>query len=312
MQPLIILTGPTAVGKTALSLSLARRLNGEIISADSVQVYRGMDIGSAKIRPEEMQGIPHHLIDVLDPDEPFDVVRFQQMARASIREIASRGKIPIVTGGTGFYIQALLKDVSFEEEDDSADYRILLERMAAAGEGAVLYEKLRQVDPVSAESIHPNNHKRVIRALEFYEKNGYPISQHNAAQRERFSPYRYCYFVLTMPRAELYARIDRRVDEMMEDGLLDEVRTLRERGYGPDLSSMHAIGYRELQAYLDGACPLEEAVRLIRRNTRHFAKRQMTWLRRERDTIILDKSDYGSEEEILEEMLEHCRKSHIV
>ena len=312
MQPLIVLTGPTAAGKTALSLKLAQSTGGEIISADSVQVYRGMDIGSAKIRPEEMQGVRHHLIDILDPDEAFDVVRFRDLAKEAVGGIAARGNLPVVAGGTGFYIQALLKDVAFEEEDETDDLRRQLEERSAAGETQALYEELCACDPDAARAIHPHNTRRVIRALEFYRRNGYPISQHNAKAAKQTSPYRYCYFVLTQDRGALYERINRRVDQMMEDGLLREVCGLREAGYGPELPSMKAIGYRELNAYLDGQYDLETAVTLIKRNTRHFAKRQLTWFRRERDVILLEREAFRDETQILDELLRICRERNII
>lgn len=310
--PLIIVTGPTAVGKTALSLKLAHAADGEIISADSVQVYRGMDIGSAKIRPQEMQGVRHHLIDILDPDEPFDVVRFQHLAKAAVRKIVDRGHIPIIAGGTGFYIQALLKDVCFEKEDGSDAYRRSLEEIAASGDGDLLYKRLQAVDPQSAKIIHPHNHKRIIRALEFYEKNGYPISAHNAQQKERSSPYRYVYFVLTQERAVLYERINRRTEEMLREGLVEEVRALRDAGYGRELTSMQAIGYKEIMAYLDGEYTIEEAAEQIRLHTRHFAKRQITWFKREQDVILLEKERFSDEDAILNEMLSICRRQGIL
>lgn len=301
-EPLIILSGPTAVGKTKLSIELAKAVNGSIISADSAQVYRYMDIGSAKIKAEEMEGIKHYLIDVLDPSEAFDVVTFQQMARKAMHEILAEGKIPILVGGTGFYIQALLKDICFEEEGGDKSYRQSLEKLAEEN-AELLYEKLKECDPVSAETIHPNNHKRVIRALEFYHENGYPISEHNAKEKERNSPYRYAYFVLNQDRKILYDRIEKRVDQMMEEGLLEEVRFLKEKGYDASLVSMQALGYKQLLAYLDGEYSLEEAIYRIKRDTRHFAKRQLTWFRREKDVIFFDKGDYASEEEILNKML---------
>ncbi len=301
-KPLIILSGPTAVGKTKLSIELAKAVNGSIISADSAQVYRYMDIGSAKIKAEEMEGIKHYLIDALDPSESFDVVTFQQMARKAMDEILAEGKIPILVGGTGFYIQALLKDICFEEEAGDKSYRQSLENLAE-GNAELLYEKLKECDPLSAETIHPNNHKRVIRALEFYHENGYPISEHNAKEKERSSPYRYAYFVLNQDRKILYDRIEKRVDQMMEEGLLEEVRFLKEKGYDASLVSMQALGYKQLLAYLDGEYSLEEAVYRIKRDTRHFAKRQLTWFRREKDVIFFDKGDYASEEEILNKML---------
>lgn len=295
-KPLIILAGPTAVGKTALSVRLAREIGAEIISADSVQVYRHMDIGSAKIRPEEMEGIPHYLVDVLEPEEEFNVVRFQQMAKEAADEIWAKGKISLVVGGTGFYIQALLYDIDFTENSGDRTCRQELERTAAEKGGEYLHELLSQADPQAAEQIHPNNVKRIIRALEFHQQTGGKISEHNAKEREKESPYQYAYFVLTDERSRLYERIDRRVDLMMEQGLLDEVRFLKERGVRADSTAMQGLGYKELYAYLDGVCPLEEAVRLIKRDTRHFAKRQLTWFKRERDVIWADRSVIGRED----------------
>lgn len=303
-KPLIILTGPTAVGKTKASIGLAKAVDGEIISADSMQVYRHMDIGSAKIKPEEMEGIPHHLIDVLEPDDEFHVVKFQQLAKKAMREIWERGHIPIVTGGTGFYIQALLYDIDFDENEKEDAYRKELEAYAREHGAESLHEKLALVDPVSAEMIHPNNVKRVIRALEFYEQTGKRISEHNETQRQRESPYAFAYFVLTDDRAHLYERIDRRVDQMIEEGLVKEVQALKDKGYTKQLVSMQGLGYKEILDYLDGNCTLEEAIYTIKRDTRHFAKRQLTWFKRERDVIWIDKqaSDY-EEEQILDEML---------
>ena len=259
-KPLIILTGPTAAGKTELSLMLARAVGGEIISADSMQVYRQMDIGTAKIRPEDMQGIPHHLIDVLDPAEEFHVVRFQEMAKEAIEKICAAGHIPIVVGGTGFYIQALLYDIDFSRHEEEENFRHELEAIAREQGGEVLHERLRKVDPESAEKIHPNNVKRVIRALEFYQENGEPISRHNEKERQKESAYQSAYFVLTDERSRLYERIDRRVDEMMEAGLEEEVRRLRDKGYTRELVSMQGLGYKEILDYLEGDCTLEEAV----------------------------------------------------
>lgn len=303
-KPLIILTGPTAVGKTKASIGLAKAVDGEIISADSMQVYRHMDIGSAKIKPEEMEGIPHHLIDVLEPDDEFHVVKFQQLAKKAMREIWERGHIPIVTGGTGFYIQALLYDIDFDENEKEDACRKELEAYAREHGAEALHEKLALVDPASAEMIHPNNIKRVIRALEFYEQTGKRISEHNETQRQRESPYAFAYFVLTDDRAHLYDRINRRVDQMIEEGLVNEVQALKDKGYTKQLVSMQGLGYKEILDYLDGNCTLEEAIYTIKRDTRHFAKRQLTWFKRERDVIWIDKqaSDY-EEEQILDEML---------
>ena len=303
-KPLIILTGPTAVGKTKASIGLAKAVDGEIISADSMQVYRHMDIGSAKIKPEEMEGIPHHLIDVLEPDDEFHVVKFQQLAKKAMREIWERGHIPIVTGGTGFYIQALLYDIDFDENEKEDACRKELEAYAREHGAEALHEKLALVDPASADMIHPNNIKRVIRALEFYEQTGKRISEHNETQRQRESPYAFAYFVLTDDRAHLYERINRRVDQMIEEGLVNEVQALKDKGYTKQLVSMQGLGYKEILDYLDGNCTLEEAIYTIKRDTRHFAKRQLTWFKRERDVIWINKQSFGYEaEQILDEML---------
>ena len=311
--PLVILTGPTAVGKTALSVRLAKAIGGEIISADSMQVYRHMDIGSAKITPEEMSGVPHHLIDILEPSEEFNVVWFQRLARRAVQEICGRGHVPVVAGGTGFYIQALLYDVDFTENDGDPALRRQLQTIAKTQGSGALYERLRKIDPKSCETIHENNVKRVIRAIEFYEKTGVRISEHNRIQRQNSSPYNFAYFVLTDDRQKLYGRIEERVDEMMAQGLVGEVYRLKEMGCTADMVSMQGLGYKEILAYLDGKSTLEEAVYRIKLNTRHFAKRQLTWFRRERDVIMLDRQDFdGRDDRILNEMAEILRRKGIV
>jgi len=307
MQPLIILSGPTAVGKTRLSLALAKEAGCEIISADSMQVYRGLDIGTDKLPPEQRQGIPHHLIDVLDPGEDYNVMRFREMASECIREIAGRGHLPLLAGGTGFYIQAVLYDVDFTPHSQDDEQRRLLQKEAQEQGCEALHRRLEALDPEAAASIHPNNIQRTIRALEYAQQTGGTISEHNRQMRQKSSPYRYAYFVLTDERERLYERINRRVDEMMEQGLMDEVIRLRKRGIGSAHTSMQAIGYRQICAYLDGACDMDEAVRLIKRDTRHYAKRQLTWLRRERDVIWLDRSILGGDEQILEYMMQILR-----
>ena len=309
---MIILTGPTAVGKTAASIGLAKAVEGEIISADSMQVYRGMDIGSAKISRKEMDGVRHYLVDVLEPEEEFNVVKFQRLARQAAEEIYSRNKIPIVVGGTGFYIQALLYDIDFTENDGDISLRQELEKTAEEKGPEYLHQLLQEVDPQAARDLHPNNIKRVIRALEFYRQTGQKISEHNRKERAKESPYRYAYFVLTDDRARLYDRIDRRVDAMMEAGLLEEVRSLRDRGVKRTCTSMQGLGYKELYACLEGECSLDEAVRIIKRDTRHFAKRQLTWFRRERDVIWLDKGRFLQDEgRILQEMLRCLKEKQI-
>ena len=311
-KPLIILTGPTAVGKTALSIQLAKKVQGEIISADSMQVYRRMDIGSAKITRSEMEGIPHHLIDVLEPDEEFNVVIFQQMAKKAMEKIYANRHIPIVTGGTGFYIQALLNDIAFTETQADEAYRLQLERQAREYGGQWLYAQLKEADPAAAKEIHPNNIKRMIRALEFYKETGCRISEHNEIQRQRQSPYQFAYFVLNMDRQKLYDRIERRVDQMLEQGLVEEVRKLQAEGCHEGMVSMQGLGYKEILAYLQGKCTLEEAVCILKRDTRHFAKRQLTWFRREREVFWMDKETYGYDENaLLEAMLRILKEKQI-
>lgn len=312
-KPLIILTGPTAVGKTKSSIELAKTINGEIISADSMQVYKNMNIGSAKIRPEEMQGIPHYLIDVVNPEEEFHIVRFQQMAKHALHKIYDKGKIPIVVGGTGFYIQALLYDIDFTENDEDTAYRKELEQLAQEKGTEYLHEQLRIVDEKSAEDIHANNVKRVIRALEFYKQTGQKISQHNELERAKESPYNFCYFVLTDDREVLYERINHRIDQMLENGLIEEVKALKAKGYTKDMVSMQGLGYKEILDYLDGTYSLEEAIFILKRDSRHFAKRQLTWFRRERDVIWIDKSKYKHDDKlILNTMLEKLKERNMI
>ena len=308
-RPLIILTGPTAVGKTKASIGLAKALNGEIISADSMQVYKYMDIGSAKIRPEEMDGVKHYLVDVLEPDEEFHVVRFQQMAKQAMEEIYAKGKVPIVVGGTGFYIQALLYDIDFTESEEDSPYRKEMEALAKEKGASYLHQMLRMVDPEAADQIHANNVKRVIRALEFYQQTGKKISEHNEKERAKESPYEFCYFVLNDERERLYERINLRIDEMLKEGLIEEVTALKKRGYTKDMVSMQGLGYKEILDYLGGECSLEEAIYILKRDTRHFAKRQLTWFRREKDVIWVDKNAHAyDEEKILQTMLESIRE----
>lgn len=303
-QPLLILTGPTAVGKTDLSIALAKKINGAVISADSMQVYCGMDIGSAKVTPEEMQGVKHYLIDLLDPEDEFHVVRFQEMAKEALKEIYANGQIPIIAGGTGFYIQALLYDIDFTEQEEDTALREYYAALAQEHGNEYLHEMLRRVDPASAEIIHANNVKRTIRALEYFEKTGEPISKHNEQERAKESPYDFRYFVLTDERAHLYERIDRRVDLMLEHGLVDEVKRLQDQGCHKGMVSMQGLGYKEILSWLEGEISYEEAVYLLKRDTRHFAKRQLTWFRRERDVVWLNKPDYDYDDSrILDEIL---------
>lgn len=304
-KPMIILTGPTAVGKTDLSIQLAKAIKGEIISADSMQVYRHMDIGSAKVTPEEMDGVPHHLIDVLEPEEEFNVVVFQKLAKEALTGIYERGHIPIIVGGTGFYIQALLYDIDFTENDGDTAIRRELEKLAQTQGAGCLHQMLQEIDPESAAAIHQNNVKRVIRAIEFYRQTGKKISLHNEQEREKQSPYQFLYYVLDTDRKTLYERIDRRVDLMMEHGLVDEVKHLADMGCTRDMVSMQGLGYKEILDYLSGEIPLEEAVYILKRDTRHFAKRQITWFKRERDVRWLELEQFQNDrKKVLEHILD--------
>ncbi len=310
-KPLVILTGPTAVGKTALSIKLAKAINGEMISADSMQVYRYMDVGTAKIMPDEMEGIPHHLIDVLEPTEDFNVFTFQTMAKQALDEIYAKGKVPIIVGGTGFYIQSLLYDISFEETEVSA-YREELTAYYEENGAHALHEKLKDIDPISYNEIHENNVKRVIRALEFYHDTGYPISQHNAEQREKESPYNFEYFVLNDNRNILYERINKRIDIMLENGLVEEVQKLLDYGCTPDMVSMQGLGYKEIVPYLACECSLEDATYILKRDTRHFAKRQLTWFRREKVVTWVDRTTFKNEDDMLCFMLNKLHDKAII
>ena len=310
-KPLIILTGPTAAGKTSLSIELAKSIGGEIISADSMQVYKKMDIGTAKIRPEEMQGVPHYLIDELDPSEEFNVVAFVEKSKEAMKKIYAAGHIPIIVGGTGFYIQALLYDIDFSRHEDKESYRKELEQLAKEKGKEYLYEILKKKDPEYATITHCNNVKKVIRALEYYKETGKKLSEHNEEQRQKESPYNFAYFVLYHDREELYDRINRRVDLMMEDGLLFEVESLIKEGYTKNLVSMQGLGYKEFFDYFDGRMTLEDTVDKIKKDTRHFAKRQLTWFRREKEVIWLNKKEYEQEKDLLDSVLNIIKEKGI-
>ena len=300
---LIVVAGPTASGKSAAAVELARMIGGEIISADSMQVYRYMDIGSAKITKEEMMGVPHYLIDVADPTEEFDVVRSAHEAKAAISDILSRGKQPILCGGTGFYIQAVTRDIDFSETGSLPKYREELTDYAAQHGNTALHEQLKNIDPVSYETIHPNNLKRVIRALEYYKETGMTISAHNEAERQRETPYDLHFFVLNDDRAVLYDRIDRRVDFMMAEGLYDEVMYLRQMGLTRDMVSMQGLGYKEMLDCMDGKYDLDEAVRILKRDSRHYAKRQITWFKREKDAVWINRADFDGDSRKIAEFM---------
>lgn len=301
---LIILAGPTASGKTAVSIDLAKRIGGEIISADSMQIYRGMDIGTAKITADEMQGVKHYLINVSDPKEDFNIVKFQNMVKCSIEEIKKNGHIPILVGGTGFYIQSIIYDIKFDKEEDNGSIRKVLEEEYDKMGADFMYEKLKKIDSISAENIHKNNKKRIIRAIEYFLINNALISEHNELQRKKTSPYDFRFFVLNPKRDILYDRINKRVDKMVERGLVDEVKSLIESGLSIDNISMQGIGYKEIVEYLEGNIPLDKAVENIKQNTRHMAKRQVTWFKRERDVIYIDPFEFENNEKIVDYMVE--------
>lgn len=313
-QKLIIISGPTASGKTDLSINLAKEINGSIISADSMQVYKGMDIGSAKITKEEMQGIKHYLIDVLDPHEEFNIVLFKQFAENDIKLINHDNKIPIIVGGTGFYIQALLYDIDFSEEaSEDKNIRDELSLLAKEKGNEYIHELLKDIDLKSYETIHPNNVKRVIRALEFYKKTGKKISDHNEEQKTKESPYNYKYFVITKNKEHLYQDIDKRVDIMIEKGLVNEVMELKNKGLSREYVSMQGLGYKEILAYLENEITLDEAIEIIKRDTRHFAKRQLTWFNRERNVVFINKDDFDNDnEKILDFIKEQLKSESII
>lgn len=312
-KPLIILAGPTAVGKTAASIGLAKAVNGEIISADSMQVYKHMDIGSAKITKEEMQGVPHYLIDELEPQEEFNVYRFQQLSKQYMEQIYEKGKIPILVGGTGFYIQSVLYDIDFTNTTADDTYRKELEQLAKEQGAEQLHKMLQQVDEASAQEIHANNVKRVIRALEYYHQTGEPISKHNEKERAKESPYNFAYFVLNDERSVVYDRINQRVDLMFQSGLVSEVEKLLSMGCKRHMVSMQGLGYKEVIDYLEGKFTLEQAVETIKQETRHFAKRQLTWFRREKDVVWVNRHELKhSENNMLQYMLDYLKEIHIL
>ena len=306
MKDLIVLTGPTAVGKTSLSIALAKAVDGEIISADSMQVYKYMNIGTAKITEEEKCGIPHFLIDELEPDEEFNVTIFKNKVMGYIKDIKSRGNVPIIVGGTGFYIQSVIYDINFNEYGDDSNVRKKYEAMAETLGKSELHKKLALVDREYADSVSENNVKKVVRALTFFEMTGEKLSEHNKRERERSSPFDFAYFVLTMDRKKLYERIDKRVDLMFDMGIVDEVKALMAKGYDKSLVSMQGIGYKEVIDYLNGETSLEECIDIIKRDTRHFAKRQLTWFKREKVVTYIDKDEFVSEDKCLKEMLRVC------
>lgn len=285
---LAVIAGPTGVGKTASSIEIAKKLDGEIICCDSMQIYKGMDIGTAKVTSDEAQGIPHHMVDIVSPEQNFSVCDYSRMCKELIEDISRRGKLPIMVGGTGLYIDTVVDGIDFADSCTDDSYRREMEAVAENRGCRYVHSLLAQVDEESAASIHPNNIKRVIRALEYYKFTGVPISQHNRETKEKPSPYRYSYICLTREREELYRRIDMRVDIMLADGLVREVNALLDGGISMDCTAMQAIGYKEVAEYLTGAADYDTMVETLKRNTRRYAKRQLTWFRRRSDVDFVN------------------------
>lgn len=305
MKNLFILAGPTAVGKTDISINLAKKLNGEVVSADSMQIYKYMDIGSAKVTKSEMQGVPHHLIDIVDPNMSFDVSQYKKLAQETIDEIISRGKLPMLVGGTGLYINSLVCNYNFTEASTDLEYRKYLQNLALENGKEYVHELLKEVDIESYNKLYPNDLKRVIRALEVYKLTGKTISDFNKDNDIYDIPYKIYYFVLTMNRAKLYDRINKRVDIMIEKGLIDEVKNLKIMGYTSEMQSMKGIGYKEILYYLDGKISLDEAIYMIKKGSRNYAKRQLTWFRKDKRIIWIDKDEFNADNQIVEYI---CKK----
>ncbi|MDF2801976.1 MAG: tRNA delta(2)-isopentenylpyrophosphate transferase [Anaerocolumna sp.] len=289
---IVILVGPTAVGKTDVSIAVAKALNGEIISADSAQVYKYMDIGTAKISYSEMQGIKHHMIDEVTPDQSFSVAQFRDKADQYIHQITHKGKLPIVTGGTGLYINSLLNNLDFTKSVGDEDFRQRMQELADNKGNEYLHEMLKTIDEESYQRLHANDVRRVIRALEVYEYTGKTISHFQEESKKIPPRYHAAYVGLTMDRQKLYERINQRVDTMLEKGLIEEVKKLLNMGYSRDLVSMQALGYKEIVQYLKGEISLEEAVFILKRDSRHYAKRQLTWFRRDERIKWFDVDEY--------------------
>lgn len=312
-KPLIVITGPTASGKTSLAVALAKKIGGEIISGDSMQVYKHMDIGTAKVTEAEKQGVPHYMIDEFEPDEECSVALFQKKVKAYIDDIYSRGKIPMIVGGTGFYIKAITHNIEFQDTDTDTAIRDQLMGIAAKHGADYLHEQLRQIDPVSAGNIHPNNIQRVVRAIEYYKQTGQLISAHNEQEKTRQTPYNLVFFGLSMERERLYCRISQRVDQMIAEGLLEEVKRLFDKGYAKTLPSMRGIGYKEFYPFFEKEESLEACIHTLKQNTRHYAKRQLTWLRHQANPIWINVDAYGFDTgEILKVLVKHVKDAGII
>lgn len=306
---LVVLTGPTAVGKTSASIAIAKALNGEIISADSMQIYEYMNIGTAKVRPEEMDGITHHMIDILKPDEEFSAALYNQMARKIIHDINARDSIPIVTGGTGLYINSLVYDLDFGGVPPQGNFRSELEAIFTEYGGEHLLEILRKVDPDTASRLAHNDFKRIARALEVFEFSGVPLSRQVGSFRKETENYDLAMYCLTMDRTKLYERINSRVDLMFEEGLLNEVKYLLDSGYGKQLTSMQGIGYKELCGFLNEEATWQNTIEKIKQGTRNYAKRQLTWFRRDNRIKWIDVEKFSSNNDLHNFLIDDIRKT---
>lgn len=313
MKDLLIIAGPTAVGKTEISLELAERLNGEIVSSDSMQIYKYMDIGSAKISQSETRGIKHHMIDIIDPSQEFSVAEYKIMAEKCINNIINKSKLPILVGGTGLYINSIICNYNFSNVDRDEDYRKYLQQMAYEKGKDYVHSLLKDVDEESYRRLFPNDLKRVIRALEVYKLTGKPINYKDASEDTIYDiPYNIFYYVLTMDRAELYSRINKRVDIMLKNGLIEEVIKLRDMGYNAEMQSMKGIGYKEILYYLDNKIDLDTAIEMIKQGSRNYAKRQLTWFRKDKRVIWIDKDKYENDHIIIEQIINNMKKSIIL
>lgn len=304
MKDLFILAGPTAVGKTDISIKLAQKLNGEIISADSMQIYKYMDIGSAKVTKKEMQNIPHHLIDIIEPNVNFNVSEYKKMAEKEIESITFKNKLPMLVGGTGLYINSLIYNYDFTEASTDYEYRQHLHNLAETEGKEYVHNLLKEVDVQSFNRLYPNDLKRVIRALEVYKLTGKTISEFNLENDIYDIPYNVYYFVLTMNREKLYERINMRVDIMLQNGLIEEVKKLNEMGYSDEMQSMKGIGYKEILYYLDNKISLDEAIYSIKKGSRNYAKRQLTWFRKDKRVIWVDKDKFNEDNEIVDNIID--------
>lgn len=309
---LFILIGPTAIGKTSLSIELAQKLDGEIISADSMQIYKYMDIGSAKINKEEMKGIPHYLIDIILPNEEFTVANFKDNATSLIKDINNKNKLPIVVGGTGLYINSLVYDLKFTEVSPNEDIRNDLEYLANKNGNEYLHQELQKIDKNSAAKISINDRKRIIRAIEIYKITKIPMSEHNENFRTPINTYNLTMIGLNIDRAKLYDRINQRVDMMVNQGLIEEVKKLISMGYNKELVSMQGIGYKEIIMFLEGSLSLEQAINLIKQGTRNYAKRQLTWFKRDDRIKWFNIDESISNDILIKEIINYTKRKTLI